>query len=60
MKQDNNEKIWANGLTIDKTIEEYNRIYRKITLQHLKIYKCKHKTDIVAKIYAGKINETEL
>lgn len=60
MKQDNSNKIWANGKTIDETIEQYNRIYRLITLQHLKKYKCKHKTDVIAKIYAGKISESEL
>lgn len=60
MKQNNNDKIYANGKTCEQTIEEYNRIYRLITLAHLKKYKCKHRTDVVSKIYDGKIKETEL
>lgn len=58
--KDNSNKIWNNGLTIEETIEEYNRIYRLITLEHLKKYKCKHKTDVIALIYDHKINENDL
>ena len=54
------EKIWANGLTVDQTIEEFNRIYRMITQKHLKRYHCKHKVNVIYMLKDGKITEDDL
>lgn len=54
------EKIWANGLTVEQTIEEFNRIYRLITQKHLKRYHCKHKVNVIYMLKDGKITEDDL
>lgn len=54
------ERVWANGLTTEQTIEEFNRIYRMITQRHLKKYHCKHKVNVLYLLKQGKITEEDL
>lgn len=60
MKPADNTKIWHNGLTIDQTIQQFNRIFSKITKAHLKQFKCKHKVNVAYLVYDGIISESDL